>query len=296
MSAKQVLELLRIHRHPPGREWVTFSEVRSNVGYADKETNHSSIDLFAVNCYPSKKFRSVAYEVKVDRADFQRELLDPTKRQHAESVAMECWFATPPGLVRPDEVPEGWGLVSVSPKGSPKTLKMPTQRLPAPWVMSFIICLLRKAADPPSEIPLALWQMAGKPLTISELKDAFHSETAAIREAIEAEIYEKSEQRHRASIAQMQEDVDEAYKLRDAIALRIGIEPRRTRYMPVDDLVRCIDAPQWDPRILNQAEELRKDLTKFISQGRAIPPVRREFPKGEAVPLLPLEDDPQVEP
>lgn len=297
ITSKQIIELLRIHRHPPGREWVSFSEVRSHVGFAERESNHSSMDLFAVNCYPSKKFRSVAYEVKVDRADFMRELTDPTKRQHAERLAMECWFATPPGLVRPDEVPEGWGLVVVPPMGTPKTLKMPMQRVPAPWETPFIISLLRKAADPPSEIPLALWQVAGRSLTVEDLRRVFHEETAAIRQQIREEEQEDVRRRIDTEKERLADQIRDAEQLRSALGERLGLTPWAAQHTPVGELIKRVDAPEWDRRVIYQLEELQKGLGNMLAKARAVPPMRtitRDFPRGEDIPLVPLQGEGDV--
>lgn len=59
----------------------------------------------------------IAYEVKVSRSDLIRELKNPWKRQAALSVAHRWVLATPPGLVRDGELPEGAGLVEVHPRG-----------------------------------------------------------------------------------------------------------------------------------------------------------------------------------
>lgn len=51
---------------------------------------------------------SVLVEVKVSRSDF---LADRKKqRHHVRGMGQERWYLTPPGLVRPEELPDGWGL------------------------------------------------------------------------------------------------------------------------------------------------------------------------------------------
>lgn len=52
-------------------------------------------------------------EVKVSRSDFFR---DRKKIAHLfpdSAIGRRRWYMTPTGLVRPEEVPEGWGLVTV---------------------------------------------------------------------------------------------------------------------------------------------------------------------------------------
>ena len=59
----------------------------------------------------------IAYEVKVSRSDLMRELANPYKRSHAEKVCHRWVLATPPGLVRMGELPDGAGLVEIHPQG-----------------------------------------------------------------------------------------------------------------------------------------------------------------------------------
>src|SRR5579862_2430119 len=136
----------------PEPEWATFAELRAGTGYS----NDQRLDLFVLNLWPSKQYRSLAIEVKVSRSDFKRELKDPGKRVFAETVAHECYFAVPVGLVRKDEIPEGWGLYEVT-RGGIRTAKMATQRTPAPWPMSFMASLARQSADRTPRLKKAAW-------------------------------------------------------------------------------------------------------------------------------------------
>lgn len=53
---------------------------------------------------------SILVECKVSRADFRADRHKPSHRG-GWGPGRERWYMTPPGLVRPDEVPEGWGLL-----------------------------------------------------------------------------------------------------------------------------------------------------------------------------------------
>lgn len=105
MEAADIVRRLESRYSPP--EWATFAELPDGTGSAHCRT----IDLFAQNCYPSKRFLSVAVEVKVTRADFRRELENPGKRLVWERQANEFWFAAPKGVVPVEELPEGAGLL-----------------------------------------------------------------------------------------------------------------------------------------------------------------------------------------
>lgn len=238
ITSRRIVELLRMNRHPSDRgEWASFDEVRNGTGFG-RETRY--MDLFAINCWPSKKFRSCAYEVKVDRSDFMREILDPSKRAFAEKVAMECWFATPAGLVKPDEVPEGWGLVTVDSAGKLKTLKMPAQRKPEPWPMSFIAALLRKSADPASKVPEVLWKLAGSDLTEAQLLDAMEGTLKDARRTIRYEVEREVRQENRSELDLLHADLEKARRFRGDLALKLGLDRWAGQHRPDEELLALV--------------------------------------------------------
>jgi hypothetical protein len=59
-------------------------------------------------------FERIAVEIKVSRGDFRRDTA--AKRKPWMAVAHRFAYATPPGLVSKDEVPEGCGLIEVDPE------------------------------------------------------------------------------------------------------------------------------------------------------------------------------------
>jgi hypothetical protein len=108
MTTTQLMEIIR-KRHP-SPEWAFFEEFRPATGWlAD-----SGIDAWAINLWPSRGFPCVAYELKVSRSDWLRELKDPTKREQGVKWSSEFWIATLPGVVKADEVPEECGLLVVA--------------------------------------------------------------------------------------------------------------------------------------------------------------------------------------
>jgi hypothetical protein len=56
-------------------------------------------------------YERIGLEVKVSRADFQRELRDPGKRQAWHSMVHRFAYVAPKGMIRKDELPEGCGLL-----------------------------------------------------------------------------------------------------------------------------------------------------------------------------------------
>lgn len=52
-------------------------------------------------------------EVKVSRSDFRRDAMKPAHRAGLLPGNMR-WYLTPAGMLRPEEIPEGWGLVEAT--------------------------------------------------------------------------------------------------------------------------------------------------------------------------------------
>lgn len=139
VKSSDIVAALRLRYSPP--EWAGFAELRDGTG-----TMHNrSIDFWALNCFPSKGFTSVAVEIKVARSDFIRELDNPTKRRPMEANAVETWFATPPGLIQPSELPEGWGLLEYLANGTVRAKHRARQRAQPEFKTAFVASVLRRA-------------------------------------------------------------------------------------------------------------------------------------------------------
>lgn len=103
MTALDVIDGLR-GKH---RSWICVEELRLSSGFG----NEGRIDLWCINPAPSSGCRATAYEVKVSRGDFRRD--SAFKQRGARLFADEFYYATPPGLVTKDEIPDWAGLVEV---------------------------------------------------------------------------------------------------------------------------------------------------------------------------------------
>lgn len=116
MESYQVAAALQRHRHPDTyrKEWIFLRELCTGTGGGGGQ---NYIDAFAMNCWPSTGYVRTAYEIKVSRGDFLREIKNPTKRLLAMNYSHYFFFAAPEGLLRADEMPEDCGLVEVSSTG-----------------------------------------------------------------------------------------------------------------------------------------------------------------------------------
>jgi len=103
--------------HEIGKELrgLLFFEFRTVTGHAHGEPRW--IDAFHIGDVPSTGFVRTAYEVKVTRADFLREINDPLKRRAAMRISNRFFFVTPPGVAKPEEIPLGCGLLEVHEDG-----------------------------------------------------------------------------------------------------------------------------------------------------------------------------------
>lgn len=154
MNAADVIEALRAY-HSPAKGWVTVAEAPCVLGMRatllvnpDAPTGVSvvgdqRIDLFAVNVWPSNRFERVAYEIKVSRSDWLREVAQPGKSLAARLLANRFVVAAPTGIVKRSELPDGWGLVEVRDDGSLYTVRAGAHRDVADPPLEFLYALLR---------------------------------------------------------------------------------------------------------------------------------------------------------
>jgi hypothetical protein len=128
-------------------EWVFLTEAPVFVahhGVGGPVVQH--VDALALNCWYTKHFASVGYEVKVSRSDFLNELRHPAKTAASARYCSAFYFAVPSGLVKPTEVPDPYGLVVVGPKGGTRIAKRSTLERPEPtW--GLLAFLLRRILD-----------------------------------------------------------------------------------------------------------------------------------------------------
>jgi hypothetical protein len=224
--------LLRARHAAP--EWALFEELPDATGFDKRRT----FDAYAMHTWPSKGFRCVGYEIKTSRSDFKREIEDPTKRAPLEAVAHEVYFLTSPGLVKLDEVPEGWGLIE--PRGDTLTVrKAATQRrLEAlPWKL--VASIARRAVEP-SDLPPLAWRLAERTMTEAEFRELVKE--MAREQIVDAE--------RRASTA------EDRHKTR-------ADEARRLQSI-VDEVERVAGLPRHS---LYSSEAVRQDLFPLLSGG-----------------------------
>src|SRR5262249_50636108 len=89
-----------------------------------------------------KKSRSVVLECKATRSDFFVDRNKAVRCRAETSMGTERYFFVPKGLVRREELPEGWGLLEVSPSGVVMTLASSSRKRNVPGVLAEMELLL----------------------------------------------------------------------------------------------------------------------------------------------------------
>jgi len=115
-SRYRASDMISLLRETLGDSHVVIAEVRSSVGHVEKKPRRA--DAVSIGCWPTRTLEWVGYEVKVSRADWLRELDAPDK---AEAVAqyLDRWYVVAPeSIIRPEEVPELWGVMVPDPQRS----------------------------------------------------------------------------------------------------------------------------------------------------------------------------------
>jgi hypothetical protein len=232
-KTRQITELLRIRHAPP--EWATFMEITTGTGTAGFNRR---IDVYTFNIWPSKKYVRIAYEIKVTRANFNQELLQPEKRDPAEQLANECYFVMPVGLVKVDEVPEKWGLLELTKGGLRKKKNAMYRDIDEPPIW-FTAALARRSIEEPSKLPEAVWLQAGKEIDIEGLTAVADTSLSSIRYKIKREVQEELEELHGNEIVELR-------KLRGIIRQQMGYE-----FGESDKLIR------WCNENLNHKRDLK---------------------------------------
>jgi hypothetical protein len=137
-SAHDMRERLRTYHEGP--EWVLQFEVGNATG--GRVTNHA--DAVAMSIWPSRGYKIIGYEIKVNRSDWLNEL----KQLHkADAVGKFCdaWFlVAPTDIVHEVEVPESWGWMVPAAK-SLRIKKQPAIVKAQELDRAFIAAMLRRS-------------------------------------------------------------------------------------------------------------------------------------------------------
>lgn len=126
----------------PSSEWALMFEVAPRTGGGTRYA-----DALAVNLWKSRGYAVHGFEIKVSRGDWQRELKSPQKSEEVLSYCDFWWVVAPEGVVKPEELPMGWGLLQVAPmRGAAAKIKDLPEGTEIPVTTSHKLAVAVKAA------------------------------------------------------------------------------------------------------------------------------------------------------
>lgn len=138
--------------HGNGPAWVFMEHVADQTGWANRR-----IDGLAVHLWQSRNHEVHAYEVKVSRGDFRRELADLSKSGVWTAWVEYFWIVAPHGVLTKADIPDEWGLLVTRGAGlavakrAPRLRPKPAGYSPAPDLpRSVVAAMLRQAARLPA--------------------------------------------------------------------------------------------------------------------------------------------------
>ena len=199
MDSKKILALLAARFAPP--EWTMFYEVRTHMGM--NSGGLRIIDALAIDTYPSRGHKIIAFEVKCFRKDFLREMEDPTKRQFFVNYSNEFYFVAPKNVIRKDEVPEDCGLFTVYDTNTLKKVKQAPYHSLEKVPIYYMVSLLRQKYIFKELLEWKLFKYAGRDLSVEEFEDLvnrkveerFQKNFQSLKWRISKEIEDKYRQR-----------------------------------------------------------------------------------------------------
>jgi len=162
MSTGAIMDAMRERYKAP--EYALMFEVGNATGHHTRR--HA--DAVAMSLWPSRGLEIMGFEFKSYRNDWLRELKNPAK---AEEIARFCdrWFVVATqNVVKPEEVPAGWGLLELAPPRKQGTLGAAPEAEPVrtlrlvkdaprrdeaqPISRAFVAAMLRRASEADEEL------------------------------------------------------------------------------------------------------------------------------------------------
>ena len=159
ITAREICQLLA-ERHA-GSEWAFAIEVPTTTGVGllsemNPLKGPRRIDAFAMNLWPSRGYKRVAYEIKLSRADWLAECAAWEKHVQAYLLANEFYVVAPPGVVQdedlryPNLTMQSLGLIEATDAGLVVRVKaIETEAWPMPigFVAAFLRAVVKTAAQ-----------------------------------------------------------------------------------------------------------------------------------------------------
>lgn len=159
VTERDMLDLLLarytdVRRGTIADRWTRAEHVASTLCRSEKRR---VADFIAADKYPGDprgtRLAFHGHEVKVSRSDWLTELKDPTKAEVFKRYMHHWWLAVPDAsIVKPGELPDGWGLLVASGgklRAKVKAPRLTPESLPTDLAMSLMAASARTAYREP---------------------------------------------------------------------------------------------------------------------------------------------------
>jgi hypothetical protein len=162
----------------PLPEWALIFELNMGTGWRGQD---GRADAVAFNCYPSKGYHRLAFEMKTGRGDFLKELDTPQKRAWLEENFHQTYFVCTPGVAKEEEVPDGWGLLVETKKGDNlRRVKVARHRELPPLPETLALSAIRSMAGRMHSFTIP-FKFEGRTVTREDI-DRYVHETLALQQ------------------------------------------------------------------------------------------------------------------
>jgi len=236
-------------------KWVLIPELRGATAYYSMR----SIDAFAFACWskPHPGY-SIAYEIKVSRQDYMREMADPSKREVFVRNSHQFYFIVPHNLIKPEEVPGECGLIYVGETGRFTYPKIaPQRKMEEGYDPTFIASLLRNITDKDKAYHIGtrkLFKYAGKEVSVQDLHEIIEKEQKYHIETMESKALTEALKTVRAQV-----EVEYNQAIKD-ICKALGIEA------PIPSMWHHEDKLYNIQKIINSIDTLKETLSDGKAQ------------------------------
>jgi hypothetical protein len=281
LTEADVLALLRRKHTKDGNggsgEYAFLTHVRNAAGFDANRT----IDAIAVSLWPSRGLVIEAFEVKVSRSDWQRELADPRKAEDACRIADRFWIVAPVGVVRAGELPPTWGLIEVT-GGKPVPASQPALDGAEEALIAITARRLRtvtaapmlheeKTRQRPISRDLLVGMLRAATGAIPKLEETRQVEPAEIRAA-----YERAFEDARASskakvdewrgIAQQAQSALQAFESASGVRLSDGVGWRQWSPARLEEVGRALRAVLNEDQLVKGAQHHLAEVARALRQ------------------------------
>lgn len=122
-------------------EFAVCFEVANRTGSASRYA-----DAVAMNLYNSRGLELHGFEIKVSRGDWLNELKKPAKAEEISKFCNRWWIVAPDGIVKKDELPVTWGLLTYKDGKLRQSVQAPKLK-PEPLSRQFVAALFRRSNE-----------------------------------------------------------------------------------------------------------------------------------------------------